>query len=174
MTVKKKLPENLKIRIADGADAARLSAIYNYYVVNSSATFATVPESQEERLAWLREHDKADLPVLVAVMDDQVLGFASLSYYHQRCAYRQTVEASVYLDNAYHSRGLGRRMLEELLVLAESKGFHAVLALICSENLPSLQLFEKSGFLEAGRLREVGRKFGRWLDVTILEKLLEN
>jgi phosphinothricin acetyltransferase len=110
--------------------------------------------------------------MLVAVLDKQVVAFASLSYYHQRCAYRQTVEASIYVDHNFLSRGYGRLLMSALMKTAEEAGFHAVLGLICSENTASIKLMLDYGFFEAGCLKQVGKKYDRWLDVAILEKIL--
>lgn len=162
----------MQIRPASDLDCSRLTAIYNHYVEHSTATFALTGETEEERLSWLKEHQQAGLPVIVLEEEGAILGFASLSFYHQRCAYKQTVEASIYLDAGGVGRGFGTLLFEELLALAKKCGFHAVLALICSENIASVKLIERSGFVQAGLLREVGRKFDRFLDVAIWEKLL--
>lgn len=162
----------MPIRSAVELDCPHLSAIYNHYVEHSSATFATVKETDEERFSWWCSHQENGLPVIVLEEDGQILGFASLSFYHQRCAYRRTVEASVYLHKDSQGRGLGGLLFERLLLAAKEEGFHAVLGLICTENTASLKLVEKYGFEPVGLLREVGWKFERWLDVAIWEKLL--
>jgi phosphinothricin acetyltransferase len=141
-------------------------------VEHSTATFALTGETEADRLSWLKEHQQSGLPVIVLEDEGAILGFASLSFYHQRCAYKQTVEASIYLDAGAVGRGFGASLLDELMALAKNCGFHAVLALICSENIASVKLIERSGFVQAGLLREVGRKFDRFLDVAIWEKLL--
>ncbi|MBP9091805.1 N-acetyltransferase [bacterium] len=162
----------MQIRSAKLSDCQAISSIYNYYVETSTATFALEPETVAERQAWLNQHEQDDLPILVAELDNQVVAFASLSFYHQRCAYRQTVEASIYVDHLFLSRGYGRLLMKELMDVAESAGFHAVLGLICSENTASIKLMLDFGFFEAGCLKQVGKKYDRWLDVAILEKIL--
>lgn len=143
----------MPIRSAVELDCPHLSDIYNHYVENSSATFATVKETEEERICWWQSHLESGLPVIVLEEGGRILGFASLSFYHQRCAYRRTVEASVYLHKDAQGRGLGSLLFEHLLALAKEKGFHAVLGLICSENTASLKLVEKYGFMPVGLLR---------------------
>lgn len=162
----------MQIRRAQLSDCQAISNIYNYYVENSTATFALEPETAAEREVWFNQHEQNQLPMLVAVLDNQVLAFASLSFYHQRCAYRQTVEASIYVDHNFLSRGYGRLLMNELMAAAEEAGFHAVLGLICSENTASVKLMLDYGFFEAGCLKQVGKKYDRWLDVAILEKIL--
>lgn len=154
-------------------DCQSISDIYNYFVLNSTATFAVDPEPVSERQAWLNQHNEKGLPVFVARLDGVVVGFASLSFYHQRCAYKQTVEASIYIDNAHLSKGYGRKLMEVLMTAARSGGYHVMLGLICSENTASIKLMKDFQFFEVGVLRQVGRKYDRWLDVTILEKILE-
>lgn len=162
----------MQIRPAQLSDCQAISNLYNYYVENSTATFALEPEELVERETWLRQHIEHGLPVIVAQLDSQVVAFASLSFYHQRCAYRQTVEASIYVDHQFLSRGYGRLLMNELMELAEKAGFHAVLGLICSENTASIKLMLDFGFFETGCLKQVGKKYDRWLDVAILEKIL--
>lgn len=162
----------MQIRSAQLLDCQAISSIYNYYVETSTATFALEPETVAEREAWFNQHDQNQLPMLVAVLENQVVAFASLSFYHQRCAYRQTVEASIYVDHQFLSRGYGRLLMKELMDAAEKAGFHAVLGLICSENTASIKLMLDYGFFEAGCLKQVGKKYDRWLDVAILEKIL--
>lgn len=162
----------MQIRSAQLLDCQAISSIYNYYVETSTATFALEPETVAEREAWFNQHEQSQLPMLVAVLDNQVVAFASLSLYHQRCAYRQTVEASIYVDHQFLSRGYGRLLMNELMAAAAKGGFHAVLGLICSENTASIKLMLDYGFFEAGCLKQVGKKYDRWLDVAILEKIL--
>lgn len=166
------MSKKLQIRPAQLSDCQAISSLYNYYVEHSTATFALEPEELVERETWLRQHLEHGLPVIVAELDSQVVAFASLSFYHQRCAYRQTVEASIYVGHDFLSLGYGRLLMKELMKLAEKGGFHAVLGLICSENTASIKLMLDFGFFEAGCLKQVGKKYDRWLDVAILEKIL--
>ncbi len=149
-----------------------ISSIYNYYVETSTATFALENETLGERELWFREHFEAALPVIVAELEGSIIGFASLSFYHQRCGYKKTVEASIYIDHNFLQRGFGRALMQELMTAAAGCGYHAVLGLICSENLGSVKLMRQFGFEDVGCLREVGNKFDRWLDVQLLQRIL--
>lgn len=165
-------PVVMPVRPATPGDAAAISAIYNHAVLHSTATFQEQPETVADRRAWLQAHGPAH-PVLVAeTAAGEVVGWASLSPFHPRSAFRHTVETSVYIDEHYQRRGLGRRLTEALLERARDLGHHRVLATISGDQPASIALHESLGFVPAGRLHEVGRKFGKWLDLVILEKRL--
>jgi phosphinothricin acetyltransferase len=161
----------IRTRSATMADAAALADIYNQAVLRTTATFDTSLQSEEERAAWLAAHGGSH-PVVVAVEDGGIVGWASLSRWSSRCAYDRTVELSVYVDEAARGRGVGRTLVTEILRRAAELGLHAVLVQVCTENEISLAMVRRFGFERAGVLREVGEKFGRLLDVEILELLL--
>ncbi len=146
--------------------------IYNDSVRNSTATFDQSEQTADERKEWFDRHCAANLPVIVAVDNGVVVGWQSLSYYHSRCAYKRTVESSTYIAASHLRMGLGRRLLEAAIEAGTVAGYHCIIGLICSENKESLALVEKCGFTTVGTLKEVGRKFGRWLDVTIVQRML--
>jgi L-amino acid N-acyltransferase YncA len=161
-------------RLAQATDAEAMRAIYNLEVTESTATFDLVPRSHDEQRAWLAAHAGAH-PAVVAVDGEdggEVLGFGSLSPYKDRPAYSTTVEDSVYVRRDRRGEGVGRLLLEELLTLATTHGFHAVIARIVGDHDASITLHERCGFTLVGVEKEVGRKFGRWLDVVELQRLL--
>lgn len=163
---------NATIRPAEQRDLPAIVEIYNHYVRTSSATFDTNDQTLDERRQWFDNHEKAGLPVFVAEENGNVIGWQSLSFYHSRCAYKQTVESSTYIAPSYHGKGLGRRLLETAIEAASQRGFHCIVGLISSENANSIELVKKCGFEVIGTLKEVGFKFDRWLDVTIVQKML--
>jgi len=159
------------MRLATADDAEALAAIYNLEVETSTATFDLVPRSLDEQRAWLVARSGA-LSALVAVDDGEVIGFASLSPYKERAAYRTTVEDSVYVRRDRHGAGVGTALLCRLLDVARTSGFHSVMARIESTREASIALHRSCGFEVVGTEREVGRKFNRWLDCTVMQKLL--
>ena len=159
------------VRLAQATDAEAIRAIYNLEVTESTATFDLVPRSHDDQRVWLAAHSGAH-PALVAVDGDEVVGFGSLSPYKDRPAYSTTVEDSVYVHRDRRGKGVGRLILDELLTLARSHGFHAVIARIVGDHEASITLHERCGFAFVGVEKEVGRKFGRWLDVVELQRLL--
>lgn len=164
--------ETSLLREAEEKDLARIVEIYNESVRSSTATFDLSEESIESRRRWFEEHQSNDLPIFVIEKDSSVIGWCSFSYYHSRCAYRQTVEPSIYLDASYRKQGYGKQLMNRLMTAAAEKGYHAIVALVCSENEASIKLAQYFGFEIVGRLKEVGYKFDRWLDVSILQKVL--
>jgi L-amino acid N-acyltransferase YncA len=162
---------DLTIRPATADDLPVINDIYNHYVLHSTATYQEEPEPIEGRRAWFQRHGAA-YPVTVAMLDGSVVGWASLSPFHVRSAYRRTVENSVYVRHDLHRRGIGGALLSDLIARARSIGHHTIIAIIAAEQAGSVALHRKAGFTEVAHLREVGFKFGRWLDVVYLQLML--
>ena len=163
--------DGLAIRLARIDDAEAVRAIYNLEVTTTTVTFDLVPRSLDEQRAWLAAHAGAH-PAVVATVGDDIVGFGSLSPYRDRPAYATTVEDSVYVHRDWRGKGIGRRLLEELLALAGDHGFHTVVARIVGDHEASIGLHRTCGFTLVGTEREVGRKFGHWLDVVELQRML--
>jgi L-amino acid N-acyltransferase YncA len=158
-------------RLATTDDAEAMRTIYNAEVVGTTVTFDMVARTREDQLAWLAEHRGAH-PAIVAVAAGVVVGFASVSPYRSRPAYSTTVEDSVYVGSEHRGQGTGRLLLADLMTVAASHGFHAVMARIVGGHAASIALHKSCGFELVGVEREVGRKFGRWLDVALMQRLL--
>jgi L-amino acid N-acyltransferase YncA len=156
------------IRPATEADLPAINDIYNHYVLHSICTYQEEPETMEDRQRWFSRHGEKH-PVIVAETDRQVIGWGSLSPYHARSAYRFTVENSVYVHHELHRRGIGSLLLKELIVRARQIGHRAIIAAIDGEQTTSVTLHEKFHFEKVGHFKEVGLKFGRWLDVIYME-----
>ena len=163
--------QDVVIRAAERRDAEGIRTIYNHYVNHSTTLFDMVPRTLDEQVQWVDEHCGIH-PAVVADRDGRIVGFGSLSSFRPRPAYNTTVEDSVYLLDGHQGQGIGRRLLEELLRLASAHGFHSVIARITGENDASIALHRTCGFEIVGVEREVGRKFGQWLDVVEMQKLL--
>ena len=162
----------LTTRLAQGRDAESIREIYNREVSGSTVTFDLVPRTIEEQIEWLDEHSGGH-PAIVAV--DQagtVVGFGALSPWRPRPAYSPTVEDSVYVHQDWRGQGVGRLLLLELIRLAEAHGFHSVFARIVGGHEASIALHSGCGFETTGVEREVGRKFGKWLDVVLMQRML--
>lgn len=164
--------DGVRIRLAEEADLPAIEEIYAYYVERSTCTFATTVPTVAERRAWFLAHGPTH-PVTVAVeADGTVVGWGALSAWNPREAYARTVEDSVYVREGRHRRGIGRRLLADLVSRAAALGHRAIIAQVAGDQAPSLELHRALGFEEVGRLRDVGYKFGRWLDVILLQRVL--
>ena len=161
----------VSVRLARPGDAEAIRSIYNVEVTESTVTFDLVPRTLADQLAWLAEHDGVH-PAVVAELEGEVVGFGSLAPYRSRPAYATTVEDSVYVRRDRRGNGCGRVILSELMRLATLHGFHAVMARIVGGHEASIGLHRACGFELIGVEREVGRKFGRWLDVVLMQRLL--
>ncbi len=159
------------VRTATPADAEAIAQIYNHEVENTTTTFDLVPRTVDEQRQWQEERSGA-FAVIVAVRGPEVVGFGALSQYKERAAYRTTVEDSVYVRRDLARQGIGRLVLGHLLDIAVEGGFHAMMARIETRGTGSIALHQSLGFYVVGTEREVGRKFGTWLDVTLMECLL--
>lgn len=159
------------IRPATVGDLGPIRDIYNHYVARSTCTFRIEPETEAERLAWFRDRSAAH-PVTVAEAASEVVGWAALSAWNSRCAYARSVEVSVYIRSDLHRRGIGRVLLLDLIERARAAGHHTIIGGACTEQAASLALQESLGFERVACFREVGYKFGRWLDVAYLQLLL--
>ena len=159
------------VRLATPADLPAVNAIYNHFVLCSTCTYQTEPATPAERAAWFAAHGPRH-PVTVAEADGEVVAWASLSAFHPRAAYGRTVENSVYVRHDHHRRGLGSLMLADSIDRARDLGHHTIIALIDAEQAGSVALHQRHGFTQVARLREVGFKFGRWLDVVYLQRML--
>jgi phosphinothricin acetyltransferase len=162
----------INLRLATLADAEQIRAIYNREVTETTATFDLVPRSLVDQQVWLTERSGAFAAIVAVDETGAVVGFASLSPYKERAAYRTSVEDSVYVRSDRVGAGIGRLLLSELVNVARVSGFHAVFARIAAPGEASRRLHAACGFELVGVEREVGRKFGRWLDVVLMQALL--
>ena len=160
-------------RAAVAGDAAAITAIYAHYVEHSVATFDTVPPSVQHWTDRIESSVAADVPFLVAETAGGVCGFAYLSAFRPKRAYRHTFEDTVYLAPDATGLGRGRLLLAELIARAGALGARQLVAVISTgEDGPSARLHRTLGFETAGRLREVGHKFDRWVDIVLMQRLV--
>ncbi|RMI27725.1 N-acetyltransferase family protein [Nocardia stercoris] len=158
------------IRAATPADLEGILAIHNAAIAETTAIWDTEPADLADRREWLEQRVAAEYPVLVAEIDGRVAGYASYAQWRPKSGYRFCVENSVYVGSEFRRRGVARALLTELLALAEKSGaVRVMVALIESTNTMSIALHEQFGFRVTGSMPEVGRKFGRWLDLTIMQ-----
>jgi len=160
------------IRKAEPADLEAITEIYNEAILTTTATFDTEPQSTAERLPWFQAHGER-YPLLVAVTGEKVAGWASLSRWSERHGYDGTVETSFYVKAAYRGQGIGRKLKQAIIDEARRLNYHTIIARVAGESAVSIHLNKSFGFVFIGTMKEVGYKFGRYLDVHILQKILD-
>jgi len=163
----------LAIRPATEHDAAAIAGLQNALLAETTIEWREEPYTVDSRVDWIRDHEV----VLVAEShDDGVIGFAAFGAFRDitvRPGYRHTVENTVHVRQEHWGAGVGRRLMTGLIDAARERGVHVIVAAIDSANVASIRLHERLGFVEVGRLPEVGTKFGRWLDLVLMQLTLE-
>jgi L-amino acid N-acyltransferase len=160
----------LQIREAITKDAKAIAEIYNHAILNTTATFDTEIKSVENREEWLLQHN-SKYPVVVAELDNTVVGFASMTRWSDRASYDDTAEISIYIIPHQHNKGIGNLLMQAIIEKGKQGGLHCILSRITEGNEKSIHLHQKFGFEMVGVMKEVGKKFGSILDVTLLQLL---
>lgn len=163
----------MQIRDAQSADLVTITEIYNDAVAHTTAIWNDTIVDLDNRAAWLAARAASGYPVLVAVDESGVIGYASFGDWRAFDGYRNTVEHSVYVRGDQRGRGVGKALMRELIERARGIDKHVMVAAIESENAGSIGLHLSLGFEEVGRMPQVGEKFGRWLDLTFLQLVLD-
>lgn len=162
----------LIIRPATEKDIPGILDIYNYAILHTTSVYSYAPHTMEMRLKWFREKQAANHPVLVAEINNKILGFISYGPFRAWPAYKYTVEHSVHVHIDARRQGIATALLKKMIEIAEQNGVHAIIGAIDAANNGSIKLHEQLGFKEAGTLKQVGYKFNQWLDLKFLELLL--
>lgn len=162
------------IRDATEHDLPAILGIYNDAILHTTSVYSEKPHTMEMRKAWYQERVANNFPVFVAEINGAVAGFSSFGHFRAWPCYRYTVEISVYVDASQRGKGISKLLIEPLISRARQMNMHALIAGINADNEVSLKLHQRFGFNEVAHFKEVGYKFGRWLDLKFLELLLDN
>jgi L-amino acid N-acyltransferase len=162
----------LTIRKAGLGDLAAITNIYNQAILNTSATFDTRTKTPDDQKPWFEKHG-GKYPLLVALEENTIVGWASMSAWSDRCAYADTAEVSLYIDEEWRGKGVGRKLSGAILKAGKEGGLHTAIARIAEGNDASLHLAESMGFENIGVMKEVGRKFGKLLDVHLMQLIYD-
>jgi len=163
----------MQIRPATLADLPGILEIYKDAIRNTTASYDYEPKTLDQRRQWFEERTRGGYPVFVAVdPEGRIRGWSALNPYHDRAGYRFTAENSVYVAPDSRGRGLGNQLLAPLIEAAKARGLHAIIAAIDADNEISIRLHEKFEFEKVGHFKQIGFKFGRWLDVVYMERRL--
>ena len=163
----------LTVRRATLEDLGAITQIYNQAILKTVATFDTDPKTPEEQTIWFTGHGP-DYPILVGDDNGLVVGWASLSKWSDRCGYSHAAEISLYVDEKHQGKGIGRKLLQAIVQEGQKAGLHTVIARIAEGSEASINLHKSVGFEHIGTMKEVGRKFGKRLDVHLLQKIYDS
>jgi len=161
----------IAIRPAHSSDLDEITDIYNEAVLTTTGTFDTTPKTLDEQRLWFEQHGEK-YPVMVAELESVIVGWASLSQWSDRCAYTGTAEISLYVKQEHRGRGVGQKLMEAIVAEGRNAGLHSILARIAEGNEVSIKLHESAGFHHVGVMKEVGWKFGRRLDVYLMQLII--
>jgi L-amino acid N-acyltransferase YncA len=160
------------IRQAELKDLPAITEIYNEAILHTTASFDTQVKTVDEQKVWFDKHgDK--YPIVIALEGEKVIGWASMSQWSDRCAYADTAEASLYVREGYQGKGVGRQLSVAILKAAREAGLHTAILRIAGDNDISIKLAESLGFKHIGVMREVGNKFGKLLDVYLMQIIFD-
>jgi len=164
----------MKIIRCDNSYSGQILAIFNEAILNSTALYDYKPRTPEMMAAWFAAKEKGNYPVIGVVSPEgNLMGFGSYGVFRAWPAYKYTVEHSIYVEASCRGRGLGKLLLQEVIVNARAQNYHVLVGGIDSQNAASIRLHQRFGFRQAGSLHQVGFKFGRWLDLEFYELTLE-
>lgn len=162
----------MRIRAARPSDLPALLEVYNDAVVHTTASWDLQPWTPVEHAEWYATKAEHGHPVVVADADGEVLGYAAYGPFRPKAGYAGTMEHSVYVLPQHQGKGIGRALLVAVIDAARADGVHALIGGLSADNEASLALHRSLGFVEVGRLPEVGRKFDRWLDLVLVQLFL--
>ncbi len=159
------------IRPATLQDLESITAIYNEAIETTTATFDMQPKTIEQQQKWFEAHDDRH-PIIVAEIDGQVVGWVSLTAWSDRPAYDETAESSFYVKQDFRGQGIGRQLKQSIIERAKKLGYYTLIARVADGSHASLALNNEFGFVHIGTMKEVGKKFGKRIDVHIFQKML--
>ncbi|MWB96296.1 GNAT family N-acetyltransferase [Flavobacterium sp. GA093] len=164
---------NLKLRPATLQDLEKILAIVNHSILHTTSNYSYEIQTLEVQTKWFTDKMAKNLPVIVADLDGEVMGFGSYGSFREKIGYQYTVEHSVYVVEEAIGKGIGSQLLKELIKLAKEQGYHVMIGAIDADNAGSIAFHERFGFVITGTIREVGYKFDHWLDLVFMQLILK-
>lgn len=160
------------IKLAKSSDVVQILPIVNYAILNTTAIYDYAPRTLADMEQWFSAKQQGNFPVLVAIQNDIIVGYASYGHFNVKEGYKYSVEHSVYVAEGHSGKGIGKLLLATLIQHAKKQGLHTMIGLIEADNKDSIAFHEKFGFVKTGVLKQVGYKFNRWLDVQYMQLIL--
>lgn len=164
---------DVKIRRANADDIPKILEIVNHAILHTTSNYLYETLSFETQLQWFHDKQAKNFPVIVADLDDTAIGFGTYGTFREKIGYQFTVEHSVYVAPELTGHGIGSKLLNELIALAKSQNYHVMVGGIDADNKDSIAFHKRFGFVENGVLKEVGFKFGKWLDLQFMQLILK-
>lgn len=164
---------SLTLRPATSNDLGKILDIVNHSILHTTANYSYEVQDLEAQKKWFEDKLAKNLPVVVADLDGEVVGFGSYGQFREKIGYQYTVEHSVYVVDHVIGKGVGSKLLTELIRLAKEQGYHVMIGAIDADNAGSISFHEKFGFVTTGTIREVGYKFDHWLDLVFMQLILK-
>ncbi|WP_417941306.1 GNAT family N-acetyltransferase [Flavobacterium sp. RS13.1] len=164
---------NVILRQATLTDLDKILNIVNHSILHTTANYSYEIQDLEAQKKWFEDKKFKNLPVIVADLDNEVVGFGSYGQFREKVGYQYTVEHSVYVVDHVIGKGIGSKLLTELIRLAKEQGYHVMIGAIDADNAGSISFHEKFGFVATGTIREVGYKFDHWLDLVFMQLILK-
>lgn len=163
----------IKIRLAILSDLPTILEIVNHAILNTTAIYDYEARTLEEQQLWFEEKHVSKFPVVVAESNGEVLGFGTFGTFRTKIGYKFTIEHSVYVSEKAIGKAIGKLILQKLIDLAKEQNYHSMIGVIDASNSGSIEFHKKFGFIETGILKEVGYKFDKWLDVSLMQLFLK-
>ncbi|GGF21926.1 GNAT family N-acetyltransferase [Flavobacterium limi] len=164
---------SLTLRPATTNDLGKILEIVNHSILNTTANYSYEIQNLEVQTKWFEDKKAKNIPVIVADLDGEVAGYGTYGQFREKIGYQYTVEHSVYVVDDVIGKGVGSKLLTELIRLAKEQGYHVMIGAIDADNAGSIAFHEKFGFVNTGTIREVGYKFGHWLDLVFMQLILK-
>jgi L-amino acid N-acyltransferase YncA len=163
----------IRIRPAIFADIDTILEIVNHEILHGTSNYDYEPHDFEAQKLWFEDKQAKNWPIIVAEFENAAIGYATYGQFREKIGYQYTVEHSVYVAEEFIGKGVGKLLLAALIKLAKEQGFHNMIGAIDAENKASIAFHKKFGFKATGTIREVGYKFDHWLDLVLMQLILE-
>lgn len=160
-------------RPAETKDLPAILEIVNHNILHSTAVYDYEPKELTDLYPWFEERQQKGFKLIVAEYENKVAGYAAYGIFKPKKGYQYTVEHSVYVSENFQGKGIGKILMADLIAIAKAEGIHSMIGVIDADNKSSIEFHKQFGFKETGFLKEAGFKFGRWLDVTFMQLILE-
>lgn len=163
----------ITIRHAQLSDLQFILDIVNHNILHTTANYSYEPQTPEMQRQWFTDKQTHGFPVIVAELENEVIGYGAYGTFREKIGYQFTVEHSVYVAQNHYGKGIGKLLMDELIRLARAQNLHVMIGAIDASNAESIAFHKKFGFTESGVIHQAGFKFGRWLDLLFMQLILK-